>query len=73
MDAPDSSTMEAITDETSKMVPSTRRAHSRGNAARPSVASELHENQPVTEAEIELIVGALGDTLAQILNPGFFE
>ena len=65
--------MEAITDETSKVVPSTPRVRAQGNVARPPVASELHGKQLVTEAEIKLIMAALGDTVAQILSSGVSE
>ena len=43
------------------------------SVARPPVASELHGKQLVTEAEIKLIMAALGDTIAQILSSGVSE
>lgn len=73
MDAPDSSTTETITDEAGKPRSSARDMRARGNATRLSISSDLDENEPVTEAEIKLIMGALGDTIAQILNPGASE
>lgn len=73
MDVPDSSTTEAITDETGKPRSSARGMRARGNATRLSISSDLRENEPVTEAEIKLIMAALGDTIAQILNPGASE
>jgi hypothetical protein len=33
-----------------------------------AVSSDLHDAIPVADAEIDLIMAALGDTIAQILN-----
>ena len=41
----------------------------RGGRANLAVSSNLHDAIPVTEAEIDLIMAALGDTIARILNP----
>lgn len=73
MDAPDSSTTAAITDEAGKPYLANRRMRARGDATHLSISSDLDENEPVTEAEIKLIMAALGDTIAQILNPGASE
>ena len=68
MDAPDPRTCDAITDEASKRPPG-RRMRVRGGHASLTVSSDLHDDIPVTEAEIDLIMAALSDTIARILNP----
>ena len=68
MDAPDPRTCDAITDEASECPPA-RRMRVRGGRANLAVSSNLHDAIPVTEAEIDLIMAALGDTIARILNP----
>lgn len=45
-----------------------RRLHARGVASHLSVPSDLDGTQPVTEAEIRLILAVLGDEIAQILD-----
>ena len=67
MDAPDPRTCDAITDEASTC-PSGRRMRVRGGVANLTVSSDLPDAIPVTDAEIDLIMAALGDTIARILN-----
>lgn len=73
MDAPDPSMVEAITDETGNPARSIRRMRARAGSTQLSITSELRRNEPVTEAEIKLIMAVLGDTIAQILSPGATE
>jgi hypothetical protein len=46
-----------------------RRLHAKGSAGHLSVTSDLTSSEPVTDAEIRLILAVLGDTLSQILTP----
>jgi hypothetical protein len=46
-----------------------RTLHARGPANRLAVTSDLDPTEPVTEAEIQLVLAVLGDTIARILNP----
>jgi hypothetical protein len=45
-----------------------RRLHATGPASQLLVTSDLATKEPVTDAEIRLILAALGDTLHQILD-----
>jgi hypothetical protein len=45
------------------------RLRARGSGERLSLTSDLTQNEPVTEAEIALVLAVLGDTIASILNP----
>jgi hypothetical protein len=47
-----------------------RRLRATGPAGHLLVTSDLTANEPVTDAEIRLILAVLGDTLNQILDPG---
>jgi len=46
-----------------------RTLHARGPADRLVVTSDLDPGEPVTDAEIALVLGMLGDTIARLLNP----
>jgi hypothetical protein len=46
-----------------------RRLHARTGAAALSITSDLDTHEPVTEAEIKLILAAVGDTIVQFLDP----
>jgi hypothetical protein len=46
-----------------------RTLHARGPASRIAVISDLDSTEPVTEAEIRLVLAVLGDTIARILDP----
>jgi hypothetical protein len=46
-----------------------RRLRATGPASRLLVTSDLSADEPVTDAEIRLILAMLGDTLNQILGP----
>jgi hypothetical protein len=46
-----------------------RTLHARGPASRLVVTSDLDSSEPVTEAEIQLVLAVLGDTIARLLNP----
>ena len=41
----------------------------RGPASRLAVTSDLDLREPVSEAEIQLVLAILGDTIARILDP----
>jgi len=46
-----------------------RTLNARGPASRVAVTSDLDPAEPVTEAEIELVLAVLGDMIARILDP----
>jgi hypothetical protein len=46
-----------------------RRLRARTGAAALSITSDLDPHEPVTEAEIRLILAALGDTISQFIDP----
>ena len=46
-----------------------RRLHAKGPGYGLSITSHLTVGEPVTEAEISLVLAVLGDTIAQVLNP----
>lgn len=46
-----------------------RTLQARGPANRLAVISDLDPIEPVTEAEIQLVLAVLGDTIARILDP----
>ena len=73
MDAHCPSKMEAIADEAGTPGQSMRRLRVRHDCARLSITSDLRASEPVTEAEIKLIMAVIGDTIVQILNPGATE
>ena len=46
-----------------------RTLQARGPAGGLAVTSDLDAREPVTDAEIALVLGMLGDTIARLLNP----
>ena len=46
-----------------------RKRRTRGSACRMRVISDIGPNEPVSDAEIRLVLAFLGDKIAQILDP----
>lgn len=69
MDATSSSSDIAIEVEVGEPRSAGRRILVRSSGAHLDIASDISESLSVTDAEIRLMMAALGDTIAQILNP----
>jgi hypothetical protein len=73
MGAADSCSNDEIGGQVGEPRSTNRRMRARGSATQLSITSDIGDSEPVTDAEVRLIMAGLGNIIAEILNTSTSE